>query len=86
MNLRQDRTAELVTVTIRRIEAFIDGAEPAAIKASDVLGDSNDSIWQEGHGEKGVEVVQRIEEAKMTPNVRCFLRSGKPSPPDPGRC
>jgi hypothetical protein len=37
MNLSQDRPAELVTVTIRSIEALIDGAEPMAIKALGVL-------------------------------------------------
>jgi hypothetical protein len=37
MHLRQDRTAELVAVTIRCIEALLDFAEPAAIKAFGVL-------------------------------------------------
>jgi len=37
IHLSQDRTAELVTVTIRFIETLVDGAEPAAIKAFGVL-------------------------------------------------
>ncbi len=45
MELSQDCSAKLVTVTIRGIQPLIDGREPAAIKLVGIHRNSDDSIW-----------------------------------------